>query len=86
MALLTEVVEAWLTTIDSQGGIFDRSFDLSGVRHASNTGDPDNLADDSLLLIVSDVDDLKAHHLWVTFLLEAWQVSVLPLTYRLRLP
>ena len=65
-----------MATADRQEGLFDRSFDVGRFKHASNAGDADNLLDDSLYEEVSDVDDLQAHHLWVNFLLETWQVFV----------
>lgn len=76
VVLVEEILEAWLLTMERQGGIFDRSFDLQGFKHASNTGDSENLGDDSLFQAVSDIDEVQAHHLWVNFLLETWQVSL----------
>ena len=61
-------------TIDRQEGIFDRSFDQQAIKQAHNMGDSEVLADDSLIEVVSDIDDLQAHHLWINFLLETWQV------------
>ena len=73
-ALLSEVVEAWMTSIDCQQGIFDRSFDQQAFKQAASTGESDALADNSLSQAVSEVDGLKAQHHWLIFLLEAWQV------------
>ena len=70
---MAEVVEAWIVTMDRQAGIFDRSFDQQGIKQAHNMGDSEALADDSLIEVVSDIDDLQAHHLWINFLLETWQ-------------
>lgn len=75
VALIAETVNAWIVSKDQQEGIFDRSFDKQGIKQAARMADPDSLEDDSLYHIVSDVEDLKAHHLWVNFLLEAWQVE-----------
>ena len=74
IALASEVVEAWIVTIDRQVGIFDRRFDQQAIKQAHNMGDSEALADDSLIEVVSDIDDLQAHHLWINFLLETWQV------------
>lgn len=71
---MTEVVEAWIVTIDRQVGLFDRNFDQHGIKEAHNTGDSEALADDSLIERVTDIDDLQAHHLWINFMLETWQV------------
>ncbi|KAK9812698.1 hypothetical protein WJX72_002251 [[Myrmecia] bisecta] len=68
--LLSEVVDAWLWTVDHNVGLFDDSFS-----HKTGPGSGDGRPRDSNLAAGdSIVDGVIAHHIWLSYLLETWQV------------
>lgn len=85
--LMSEIVQAWLYTSDNNMGIFDCDFDAKAFIggtvtdvEAATHGD-DNVSSSSpapygdTLVPTSQVDDISAHHIWVGFFLQTWQVS-----------
>ena len=78
VALLSEVVSAWSATVDARKGLFDCSYDSEAVvsTTASDTQTADPLSGDAAVHdIILATDSLAAHHYWLSFLLEAWQVG-----------
>ena len=77
MALLSEIVGAWLATVANHRGIFDANFDVDAMRSSlsEEAGLADPLEDNSILEATSAVKGISAHHAWLIFLLEAWQVT-----------
>ncbi|KAL3141037.1 hypothetical protein ABBQ32_005551 [Trebouxia sp. C0010 RCD-2024] len=85
-ALIAEIVQAWLYTADNRMGIFDCDFDaklfmegtVTDVEEATH-GD-DNVSSESpapygdAVVPISPVDAISAHHIWVGFFLQTWQV------------
>lgn len=81
-----EIVQAWLYTADNKMGIFQCDFDaklfmegtLTDVVEATH-GD-DNVSSASpapygdTVVPTSPVDAISAHHIWVGFFLQTWQV------------
>lgn len=65
VALLSGVAAEWRASASARSGLFDRSFDAGAFR--SSTGTP---PDQSAL-----TEGIACHHLWLSFLLEAWQVG-----------
>jgi len=86
VALLSEIVQAWLYTADNKMGIFDCDFDaklfmegtVTDVEEATH-GD-DNVSSASpapygdTVVPTSPVDAISAHHIWIGFFLQTWQV------------
>ena len=85
--LMSEIVQAWLYTADNNMGIFDCDFDAKAFKEATVTdaeeathGD-DNVSSTSpapygdTLVPTTKVDAISAHHIWVGFFLQAWQVA-----------
>ena len=77
MALLSEIVGAWLSTVANHRGMFDASFNVDAMQASlsKEAGLADPLEDDSILEATSAVKGISAHHAWLIFLLEAWQVT-----------
>lgn len=71
VSLLTEIVDSWLWTVDSKIGLFDVTFDAEAFLQSAG-GSIDGAAKGT----ASIVDAICAHHLWLSFLLEIWQVMV----------
>lgn len=83
---MSEIVQAWLHTADNKLGIFDCDFDakpfiegtVTDVEEATN-GD-DNVSSGSpapfgeTVVPSIPVDAISAHHIWVGFFLQNWQV------------
>ncbi len=63
-ALVGEVTEAWLATVEAGAGLFDGRYDPEAAA-ASADADPDA---GGLTRCIA------AHHAWLAFLGEAWQV------------
>ena len=84
--LMSEIVQAWLHTADNNMGIFDQDFnakdfingtaaDVTDATNGDNgvsNGAPAAFGDTQLP--TSQVDRIAAHHIWVGFLLQTWQV------------
>ena len=85
---MAEIVQAWLYTADNKMGIFDCDFDaklfmegtVTDVEEATH-GD-ENMSSASpapygdTVVPTSPVDAISAHHIWVGFFLQTWQVGV----------
>lgn len=83
---MSEIVQAWLYTADNKMGIFQCDFDaklfmegtVTDVEEATH-GD-DNVSSASpapygdTVVPTSPVDAISAHHIWVGFFLQTWQV------------
>lgn len=83
---MSEIVQAWLYTADNKMGMFQCDFDaklfmegtLTDVEEATH-GD-DNVSSASpapygdTVVPTSPVDAITAHHIWVGFFLQTWQV------------
>jgi len=90
--LMSEIVQAWLYTSDNNMGIFDCHFDakafiegtLTDAEAAAHCDDNASSASPApygdTIVPISQVDDITAHHIWVGFFLQTWQVcnAVLP--------
>lgn len=83
--VLGEVVNAFLATHSRRSGIFEAAFDADALHES--TGEPQNVAaaDEPEADAIDEalcrrIDEIQAHHIWLHFLLEAWQV--LPLSNR----
>ena len=76
VALLSEIVGSWLSTLANHRGLFDASFDVEAMQTSlsEEAGLADPLEDDTILEATSAVKGISAHHAWLIFLLEAWQV------------
>lgn len=84
--LMSEIVQAWLYTSDNNMGIFDCHFDakafiegtLTDAEAAAHCDDNASSASPAaygdMLVPISQVDDITAHHIWVGFFLQTWQV------------
>jgi hypothetical protein len=89
---MSEIVQAWLYTSDNNMGIFDCHFDakafiegtLTDAEAAAHCDDNASSASPApygdTIVPISQVDDITAHHIWVGFFLQTWQVcnAVLP--------
>ena len=83
---MNEIVQAWLHTADNKMGMFDCDFDaklfmegtVTDVEEACHgddavsSGSPAPYGDSTLP--TSPVDAISAHHIWVGFFLQTWQV------------
>ena len=84
--LMSEIVQAWLYTSDNNMGIFDCHFDakafiegtITDAEAAAQCDDNASSASPApygdTLVPISQVDDITAHHIWVGFFLQTWQV------------
>ncbi|KAA6416579.1 MAG: phosphatidylinositol 4-kinase alpha-like, partial [Trebouxia sp. A1-2] len=84
--LMSEIVQAWLYTSDNNMGIFDCHFDakafidgtITDAEAAAHCDDNASSASPApygdILVPISQVDDITAHHIWVGFFLQTWQV------------
>ena len=91
---MSEVVQAWLFTADNKMGIFDCDFDaklfLEGtatdVEEATNADDNTSSASPApygdTVVPTSSVDAISAHHIWVGFFMQIWQVNFIFLFIR----
>ena len=83
---MSEIVQAWLYTSDNNMGIFDCHFDakafiegtITDAEAAAHCDDNASSASPApygdTLVPISQVDDITAHHIWVGFFLQTWQV------------
>ena len=85
--LMSAIVDAWLHTVNNRMGIFDTDFDAKAYAEGTATDceAASSAADDTVstasptaygntVMPTSQVDGLEAHHLWIGFFLQAWQV------------
>ena len=90
--LMSEIVQAWLYTSDNNMGIFDCNFnakaciegsitDAEAAAHCDdNASSASPAAYGDTAVPVSPVDDITAHHIWVGFFLQTWQVCATNVT------
>jgi len=83
---MSEIVQAWLYTSDNNMGILDCHFDakafiegtITDAEAAAHCDDNASSASPApygdILVPISQVDDITAHHIWVGFFLQTWQV------------
>lgn len=86
---MSNIVHAWLHTVNNKMGIFDTGFDAKAYAEGTQTDcDAASAADDAVSsasptaygntnMPTSQVDSLEAHHLWIGFFLQAWQASTI---------
>lgn len=74
--LMSEMAEAWIATVSNRLGLFDCSFDAKAYKETP-AGDAieDRPSDQLQQPQHSIVEATAAHHIWLAFLLQAWQVS-----------
>ncbi len=74
--LMSEMAEAWIATVSNRLGLFDCSFDAKAYKETP-AGDAieDRPSDQLQQPQHSTVEATAAHHIWLAFLLQAWQVS-----------
>lgn len=85
---MSNIVHAWLHTVSNKMGIFDTGFDAKLYAEGTQTDcDAASAADDTVSsasptayghtnMPTNQVDGIEAHHLWVGFFLQSWQVSI----------
>ena len=90
---MSEIVQAWLYTSDNNMGIFDCHFDakafiegtITDAEAAAHCDDNASSASPApygdVPVPISQVDDITAHHIWVGFFLQTWQVCTAVLSY-----
>ena len=87
---MSNVVNAWLHTANNHMGIFDTGFDAKAfIEGTCADADEATPGDDTVSSASpvaygntscpsNEVDGLEAHHLWIGFFLQVWQVLSLP--------
>lgn len=86
VALMSNILHAWLHTANTHLGIFSTAFDAKAFQEGTCTDADEASPGDDTVSSASpvaygnvtcpsnEVDALEAHHLWVGFFLQAWQV------------
>ena len=73
--LMSEMAEAWIATVNNQLGLFDCSFDAKAYKETPAGEAIEERPSDQMQEPQHNiVEATTAHHIWLAFLLQAWQV------------